>query len=98
MVRKRIAILVFWCSFSSLVCAQDQSPLLLRPAQVFDGLTATPHESWVVVVRGERIEAVGPASQVKVPANARSLDLSGATLLGGTPQARAEERVSDRCR
>jgi imidazolonepropionase-like amidohydrolase len=83
MVRKRIAILVFWCSFSSLVCAQDQRPLLLKPSRVFDGLTTTPHESWVVVIRGERIEAVGPASEVKVPANARSLDLSGATLLPG---------------
>lgn len=83
MLRKRIAPLVFLCAITSIGSAQDQRPLLLKPARVFDGLAAKPHEGWVVVVRGERIEAAGPANEVKVPADARTLDLSKATLLPG---------------
>jgi imidazolonepropionase-like amidohydrolase len=57
--------------------------LLLRPARVFDGSTPAPHEDWVVLVRGERIEAAGPAGAVKVPEGARVLDLPGMTVLPG---------------
>src|SRR5205823_4087991 len=58
-------------------------PLLLKPARVFDGVTLTPHEGWVVVVRGERIAAAGPAGEVKVPEKARVIELPRATLLPG---------------
>jgi imidazolonepropionase-like amidohydrolase len=58
-------------------------PLLLRPARVFDGSTPKPHEGWVVLVRGERIEAAGPAAEIKTPEGARVLDLPGMTLLPG---------------
>jgi hypothetical protein len=70
MARMAIVILV-WCALSGWVSAQDQALLVLKPARVFDGLTVTPHEAWVVVVRGERIEAAGPANEVKITANAR---------------------------
>jgi imidazolonepropionase-like amidohydrolase len=84
MLWKRIAIVILLCTFSGSVSAQDQRPpLVLKPARIFDGLTNSPHEGWVVVVRGERIEEVGPANEVKIPAHARTLDLSAATLLPG---------------
>jgi imidazolonepropionase-like amidohydrolase len=54
---------------------------LLRPARVFDG--ADVHEGWLVLVRGEKIERVGPASQVGAPSDARVVDLAGATLMPG---------------
>ena len=56
---------------------------LLKPARVFDGESAQLHDSWVVLVRGEKIEAFGPASEVKSPANARIVDLPGMTLMPG---------------
>ena len=40
---------------------------LLKPAQVFDGDSSQVHAGWVVLVRGERIEAAGPAADVKTP-------------------------------
>ena len=55
---------------------------LLVPARVFDGVNAQPHAEWVVLVRGNRIEAVGPASQVP-SAGATTLRLPGMTLLPG---------------
>jgi imidazolonepropionase-like amidohydrolase len=58
-------------------------PILLRPARVFDGVARKPHEGWVVLVSGERISAAGPADKVKVPKNARVIDLPKATLLPG---------------
>src|SRR5690606_6518866 len=42
--------------------------IVLRPAAVFDG--GEVHRDWVVVVRGERIEAAGPAGGITVPAGA----------------------------
>jgi imidazolonepropionase-like amidohydrolase len=58
-------------------------PLVLKPARVFDGVALTPHPGWVVIVRGERIEAAGPAHELKAPENARVIDLPGMTLLPG---------------
>ena len=59
------------------------TPVLLRPARVFDGKADTPHDGWVVLVRGELIERVGPAAEVRAPADVRVIDLPGATLLPG---------------
>jgi imidazolonepropionase-like amidohydrolase len=56
---------------------------LLRPARVFDGIASEPHAGWVVLVTGERIAAVGPAADVRVPAGATTIDLPGTTLLPG---------------
>lgn len=61
--------------------AAAQEPILLRPARVFDGINARPHEGWAVVVRGDRIEAVGPG--LAAPAGARVIDLPGTTLMPG---------------
>ena len=64
--------------------AQEAAPpVLLKPARVYDGMTAKPHEGWVVLVRGERIEGAGPAGTVKAPEGARVIELPGATLLPG---------------
>ena len=54
---------------------------LLRPARVFDGMES--HEGWTVLVRGDRIERVGPAALVVAPADARVIELPGGTLLPG---------------
>src|SRR6266481_100660 len=75
--------------------AQTQSPApkppeavyLLKPAHLFDGESAQLHDSWVVLVRGEKIEAVGPAGEVKAPADAKVIDLPGMTLMPGLIEA-----------
>lgn len=61
--------------------AAEPATIVLRPARVFDGEVA--HEGWVVVVRGEKIAAVGPAAEVPVPAEARVIELAGSTVLPG---------------
>jgi imidazolonepropionase-like amidohydrolase len=66
---------------------QSESIYLLKPARVFDGESAKLHSGWVVVVRGEKIEAAGPANSINVPAGARTVDLPGLTLLPGLIEA-----------
>ncbi len=54
-------------------------PVLIKPAQVFDG--AAMHPGWQVLVDGGKIVAAGPA--LAVPAGATTLDLAGTTLMPG---------------
>lgn len=56
---------------------------LLVPDRVWDAVDAAPHDGWVVLVRGDHIEAVGPRAQVSAPADATTIALPGATLLPG---------------
>src|SRR3954469_3458275 len=58
-------------------------PILLKPERVFDGTTAAPHAGWVVLVKGEKIAAAGPADGITVPKDAKVIDLPGTTLLPG---------------
>ena len=60
---------------------------LLKPAHVFDGESAQLHDNWMVLVRGEKIEAVGPANSVTAPPSAQVVDLPGLTLMPGLIEA-----------
>jgi imidazolonepropionase-like amidohydrolase len=68
------------------IAAQQAAPpppaiTVLQPDRVFDGEQS--HTGWIVVVRGERIEAAGPAASTTVPAGARTIALQGTTLMPG---------------
>src|SRR5437899_6173855 len=75
--------------------AQTQSPApkppetiyLLKPAHIFDGESAQLHDGWVVLIHGQKIEAVGPTSEIKAPADAKVIDLPGLTLMPGLIEA-----------
>ncbi|HMC77131.1 MAG TPA: amidohydrolase family protein [Vicinamibacterales bacterium] len=60
--------------------AAEAPVTVLRPARVFDG--ETMHEGWAVRVRGDRIDAAGPAASVAA-AGATAIDLPGTTLMPG---------------
>jgi len=62
---------------------QAEVVYLLKPAHVFDGESAQLHNDWVVLVRGRKIEAAGPASEIKVPTDAKIIDLPAMTLMPG---------------
>jgi imidazolonepropionase-like amidohydrolase len=55
--------------------------VLLKPARVFDGLDGKTHAGWQVLVKGDRITAVGP--NLSAPADAKVIDLPGETLMPG---------------
>jgi len=64
--------------------AQAEALWLLKPARVFDG--EVMHEGWAVLVRGARIDAVGPAANLAA-IGATPVDLPGTTLLPGLIEA-----------
>ncbi len=59
---------------------EPATTFVLKAARTFDG--ETMHEGWAVRVRGDRIEAAGPAASVDTT-GAKVIDLAGATLLPG---------------
>src|SRR5258705_3612904 len=96
----RFALLIFLvlaviCPFAQInpsaqtpsTSPQPEAVYLLKPAHIFDGESPQLHDGWVVVVRGEKIEAVGSASDIKSPAGAKVIDLPGLTLMPGLIEA-----------
>jgi imidazolonepropionase-like amidohydrolase len=65
---------------SAAQTVQAPAITILRPARVFDG--DAMHEGWAVRVKGNRIDAVGPAPAVASP-DAATVDLPGTTLTPG---------------
>ena len=61
--------------------SSEPTSLLLKPAAVFDGIDGKVHIGWQVLVTGDKIVAVG--SELRVPAEAKQIDLSGTTLMPG---------------
>jgi imidazolonepropionase-like amidohydrolase len=76
-----------WVGLTAAALPQQPGPagevVVLKPARVFDGVSTKPHEGWVVVVRGKKIDAAGPEGKVEVPEGARVISLPGTTLLPG---------------
>lgn len=60
---------------------QTSGPILLHPAQVFDGVTPQPHVGWSVLIEGDKIAAAGP--NIEAPAGAQLVELPGTTLIPG---------------
>ncbi|WP_159017565.1 amidohydrolase family protein [Cognatiluteimonas profundi] len=81
----------WWLSALSILLALVAAPLaaadgtasLLVPARVWNGTDAAAHAGWVVLVRDGVIVAVGPSAAIAIPADARRIDLPGATLTPG---------------
>jgi imidazolonepropionase-like amidohydrolase len=66
------------------LAVRDTSSLtLLVPAAVWDGVADAPKPGWVVLVKGDHIEAVGPAASVTAPAGTTRMELAGSTLIPG---------------
>ncbi len=56
---------------------------VLRGARIIDGTGRAPIEKGAIVVRGNRIVAVGPMAEVKAPKDARVVNLTGRTIMPG---------------
>jgi imidazolonepropionase-like amidohydrolase len=61
--------------------------LAVRAGKLVDVVVGKVLEQQTILISGERITAVGPASSITVPAGAELIDLSGATVLPGLVDA-----------
>jgi imidazolonepropionase-like amidohydrolase len=57
--------------------------LAIRAGRLFDSEAGRVLTNQIILVNGDMITAVGPASQVRIPPGVRVIDLSGATVLPG---------------
>jgi imidazolonepropionase-like amidohydrolase len=76
-------LLGLWLASAASLAAQTPQAVVLRPDRGFDGVTATLHDGWAVVVIDDRIVAAGPEDRVPRPLDAAEVELSGLTLLPG---------------
>lgn len=73
---------LYWLLLCLPLSLFAQSVTILKPDRVFDGENV--HEGWVVRVKGDKIEAVGPANAVSSTGpDVTVVDLKGTTLLPG---------------
>ena len=63
--------------------APTDTSTLLVPARVFDSPRGVTHDGWAVLVRGDRIAAVGPRERLVAPPQTHEIDLPNTTLLPG---------------
>jgi imidazolonepropionase-like amidohydrolase len=83
------SMLILSMAFPLVVTAQQTaSPAgagstVIRAGTLIDGKSNSPRHDQVIVIRGNRIESVSNASSSKMPADAKVIDLSRATVLPG---------------
>lgn len=63
--------------------AVDAPVVAIIHAKVLDGTGTPAKNDQTILIRGEKISAIGPASSVTVPADARVVDATGKTLIPG---------------
>src|SRR5574342_406401 len=61
----------------------DTAVLALTHVLLIDGTGAGPKPDQTIVIRAGKIAAVGPAASVQAPTGARSMDMSGSTVIPG---------------
>lgn len=79
-MNRRHSFALLLLSLPFFASAQTDSFTLLKPDRVFDG--ETMHSDWIVLVKGNKIEAAGNMN-FKLPSATRIIELKGATLLPG---------------
>ncbi|HEX3085940.1 MAG TPA: amidohydrolase family protein [Pyrinomonadaceae bacterium] len=95
-LRRICATLMLIALFVGIITAQTPTPIGIRPqspegkgvialkaARLIDGTGAPAINNAVIIVTDNKITAVGDASSVRVPADARIIDLGDVTLLPG---------------
>lgn len=86
--RPLVALTALFALTTAPVQAQDRErPIALVGGQLLDGYEGNPIHHAAVVIEGNRIVAVGPASEIEIPANARIINTAGKTMMPGMVDA-----------
>src|ERR1041385_3402595 len=80
---KFIRLMFFSLVAAAMTQTAQAQTVAIRAGRLFDPNTGTNLQNQIVLISGDRITDVGPAASVKVPAGAKVIDLSFATVLPG---------------
>jgi imidazolonepropionase-like amidohydrolase len=84
MLRKKIVLSALLMVLAVAVGVSAQSQVVaIKAGKMFDPKAGMNLANQVVLISGDKITEVGPASSVKIPAGAKVIDLSQATVLPG---------------
>jgi imidazolonepropionase-like amidohydrolase len=86
LVRAAVALVLAFSGDRLLAAEPAKAPapaVVIRAGVLIDGVSAAPRTNQVIVVRGNRVESVSDAGKAAIPAGARVVDLSKATVLPG---------------
>ena len=78
-----VLFIIFLIALSGLAKQKDKKPICLYDGVIIDGNGGVPVENGAVVIRDRRIEAVGIISDLKIPADARMINMKGKTVMPG---------------
>ena len=79
----RFAAIALGLTFFATVANAQQQLTVIKAGTLIDGRSNEAKRDQVIVIRGNRIESVGPASSTKIDAGAKVIDLSNMTVLPG---------------
>jgi imidazolonepropionase-like amidohydrolase len=83
MSNRSLRVAVALACLVSSASAQAPKKIALVGGMLLDGWEAPPLHHAAVLIEGNRIVQVGPASEVKIPADATVIDTSGQTMMPG---------------
>jgi imidazolonepropionase-like amidohydrolase len=76
-----------WLVLSSFIFihadSSVQRPVAFTHAVIIDGTGEAPIENGVLVVRGDKIEMVGPSAEIQIPVDAEVKDIGGKVIMPG---------------
>jgi imidazolonepropionase-like amidohydrolase len=81
-----VVLLLHGCAEKSVqppTTLRELPAVVIDGAQIWDGTGTPAVQDAVLVIKGDRIEAVGPRGTVTVPQDARTIDAKGKTLIPG---------------
>src|SRR5580658_2550172 len=79
-IRKAATLVMLWAVVAP---AQPPKRIALVGGMLLDGYEVPPLHHAAVLIEGNRIVQVGPASEVKIPPDATVIDTSGRTMMPG---------------
>jgi imidazolonepropionase-like amidohydrolase len=82
-LKSMLGAVVLILAAAVVMSAQTPQAVAIRAGKMFDPKSGTNLTNQVVLISGDKITEVGPAASVKIPAGARVIDLSQATVLPG---------------
>ena len=78
----RVALVFIVCGITA-VAQQSPPTIAVRDVTVISGTGAPPAAHTTVLIRGDRIAAIGPAAETAIPSDARVIEGAGRYLIPG---------------